>query len=299
MSGLRVKSNRSTPASAPFRVSLSTTISMVAVIFTLMHSDYGGGSATAQEFVYPGQAKSERDLSTCAPYEICSVVHKRYWFSIKVERLCRCDVDGQECPNSWSDDNDENGEPDKYTMALNNRAQIKFCEPITALPNCLQQQSPAEDENSINTTTSSTAAPVPVERFLHVINETRTETSSIDNATTKNYKLTSKAECYCPPHNTWIAHTHRKNQTSAAVSHSSTSYRCSRLPKCKAGDTCGYERIDLYSNYYKCSCPYGYLCLRSDQSTGASAALDTDTRPVNEMLYQGPAFLTYCRKRYD
>lgn len=63
------------------------------------------------------QAVSERDLQLCGEHEVCSIVHKRFFYPKSVERFCRCA--DKECPLSWVD------APDNYTMYANNRAQMK------------------------------------------------------------------------------------------------------------------------------------------------------------------------------
>lgn len=64
--------------------------------------------------------RSERALPTCTASEVCSVIHKRFWFKPVVERLCRCS-NLYQCPREW------NYYPHNKTMALNNLSQLKVC----------------------------------------------------------------------------------------------------------------------------------------------------------------------------
>lgn len=63
------------------------------------------------------KAKSERDLYICEQYNVCNIVHLRFWFPKQVERLCKC-PNREECPWKWNTD-------DNHTMPLDNRSQLK------------------------------------------------------------------------------------------------------------------------------------------------------------------------------
>lgn len=63
------------------------------------------------------KAKSERDLGICEQYNVCNIVHRRFWFPNQIERLCKC-PNREECPWKWSTDINQ-------TMPLDNRSQLK------------------------------------------------------------------------------------------------------------------------------------------------------------------------------
>lgn len=66
---------------------------------------------------YMYKAKSERDLGICEQYNVCNIVHRRFWFPNQIERLCKC-PNREECPWKWSTDTNQ-------TMPLDNRSQLK------------------------------------------------------------------------------------------------------------------------------------------------------------------------------
>ncbi|XKL63272.1 hypothetical protein PGB90_005636 [Kerria lacca] len=207
-------------------------------------------------YLYPGKAKSEHDLPLCKERQVCSILHKRFWYPRHVERFCRCD-NANECPATWTDNYD------KYTMVLNNRAQMKFCEPVTDLPNCM-----GNDTSIINET-----------RHLHVENRTISLSTNTDE---QNFEITSKAKCYCSPHHKWVPNSYQKMDNSLQVS----SYRCAELSKCKIDDFCGFEREDNFSIFYFCSCPEGSLCIRRN----------TLQHPIKELFYMGVAYKALCTR---
>jgi hypothetical protein len=64
------------------------------------------------------QAQSERGLALCKFNSVCNVLYRRFWFRMRIERLCRC-PHRSECPMEWS------SKQDNYTMSLSNRSQLK------------------------------------------------------------------------------------------------------------------------------------------------------------------------------
>lgn len=64
------------------------------------------------------QVEGESDLHHCKPYEVCNVVHDRFWVSGLTERLCRC-PDGQKCPWQWTKIIDNS------SLSLNNKSILK------------------------------------------------------------------------------------------------------------------------------------------------------------------------------
>ncbi|KAK7584077.1 hypothetical protein V9T40_005040 [Parthenolecanium corni] len=199
--------------------------------------------------------QDERDLELCGEREVCSIVHKRLFYPKSVERFCRCA--DKECPSSWVDT------PDNFTMYANNRAQMKFCEPITDLPNCVDNN----ETTPLYLTITNITLNVPPE------NE-QTEY-------TKQYKISSKASCHCPQHHMWKCSSLETNSTTKTTV---MQYRCASLDKCKAGNFCGSERSDFYSVYYYCSCPNDHFCVRNNDSEF----------PAREIFYDGPAYRAFC-----
>nr|CAD7454109.1 unnamed protein product [Timema tahoe] len=166
------------------------------------------------DFLYPGEARSERGLPECSEHGICSTLHRRFWLPLLVERLCRC-PSRTECPWRWNN-------TDHHTMSLDNRSQLKFCENVSSLLPCTPNQ----------------AAMVKLK-------------------TTDN------------------------NPTDYINSTMYTSYT---LRKCSSTQFCGNTRADHYSTYYRCSCPFGHMCLIKDQTK----------YQVKELLFQGSAYKATC-----
>ncbi|XP_047110849.1 uncharacterized protein LOC124787909 isoform X2 [Schistocerca piceifrons] len=81
-------------------------------------SNINDSDSNEVEISYRGNSRSERSLPICELNVACNIVHKRFWFPIKVERLCRCHNTFQ-CSQQWSQT------PDNYTMMLSNRSQLK------------------------------------------------------------------------------------------------------------------------------------------------------------------------------
>lgn len=64
---------------------------------------------------------------------VCNVIYDRYWMADEVEKMCEC-PEGSVCPTMYSNPNDE------YSLHINSRTQIKFCEPIDSLQKCERNQ---------------------------------------------------------------------------------------------------------------------------------------------------------------
>lgn len=179
-------------------------------------------------FIYPGQAKSERDLGICEQHSVCNIVHHRFWFPNQVERLCKC-PNREECPWKWSTNDD-------LSMPLDNRSQLKFCKPINELPDCTMKS-----DKSIT------------------IKKTRED---------NNVQIKAKVHCNCPRHTTWALIKHEQkdqhNETTD-ISYVEDLFKCKKLMDCNTGEFCGFIRTDYYSTYTKCTCPYGHLCLHKDR----------------------------------
>lgn len=172
-------------------------------------------------FLYPGEARSERDLRNCSLNDVCGVVHKRFWKAPTVERLCRCnDKDKEDCPWNWNDDY-----TDPYTMYLDSRSQLKFCNQISSLNKCSSRK-----------------------KALEVTDDTQ---------------VIATAHCYCPPYNYWSLGRHLSEHHHNGSVFTYDTYRCKPLDKCSEHQFCGFIRADTFSTYFRCSCPRGDLCLHS------------------------------------
>nr|CAD7439950.1 unnamed protein product [Timema bartmani] len=121
------------------------------------------------DFLYPGEARSERGLPECSEHGICSTLHRRFWLPLLVERLCRC-PSRTECPWRWNN-------TDHHTMSLDNRSQLKFCENVSSLLPCTPNQ----------------AAMVKLKT---------TDNNPTDYINSTMYTSYTVA-CYCPPRHYW------------------------------------------------------------------------------------------------
>nr|CAD7574604.1 unnamed protein product [Timema californicum] len=217
------------------------------------------------DFVYPGEARSERGLPECSNHGICSTLHRRFWLPLLVERLCRC-PSRTECPWHWNN-------TDHHTMSLDNRSQLKFCENVSSLLPCTPNQAAIV---KLKTTDNN-------------------PTDYINSTMFTSYT----AACYCPPRHYWK----QFNKTSISDQGNGTRaehtiYKCVKvhtliiimflscvqLRKCSSMQFCGNTRADHYSTYYRCSCPFGHMCLIKDQTK----------YQVKELLFQGSAYKTTC-----
>ncbi|XP_049862515.1 U-scoloptoxin(11)-Sm2a-like [Schistocerca gregaria] len=193
-------------------------------------SNINDSDSNEVEISYRGNSRSERSLPICELNVACNIVHKRFWFPIKVERLCRCHNTFQ-CSQQWSQI------PDNYTMMLSNRSQLKFCNNISELQKC------TTDEPAI---------------------QLQSVTATIPRGRSKKPLVQTKAvvKCNCPMGRYWKRiNAEADNETSTTV------YQCADAKKCETNEICGYARADMYSIYYQCSCPAGNLCLFVDYNT--------------------------------
>ncbi|KDR09491.1 uncharacterized protein LOC110838670 [Zootermopsis nevadensis] len=201
------------------------------------------------DIVYPPQAHSERGLAVCKSNAVCSVLYRRFWFRMRIERVCRC-PHRSECPMEWS------SKRDNYTMTLNNRSQLKFCQAVSELPQC-----------------SAKSYAITV--------MTQTATPSLSKETIHTSIL---AACNCPPNHYWKFHQHSGNKFENGTTYKRTTYKCMKLHKCNVKEFCGNMRADYYFTYYQCSCPHGLLCLQKNH----------ETYNVSEFLYTGSAYRAIC-----
>jgi len=209
-----------------------TLISIINVNCISTFTSLTSGNTDNTIFVYPGQSKSERDLSICEQYSVCNIVHHRFWFPNQVERLCKC-PNREECPWKWNIDN--------YTMPLDNRSQLKFCKPINELPDCTTKSG-----ESITIIKSKEDNNVQIKAKVNCNCPHHT-----------NWVLTS--------HEQTLHH----NKTTD-ISWVKDEFKCKKLNDCNAGEFCGHIRTDYYSTYSKCTCPYGFLCVHKDRQEGTA-----------------------------
>lgn len=206
------------------------------------------------DIVYPPQAQSERGLALCKFNTVCNVLHRRFWFRMRIERMCRC-PHRSECPMEWS------SKQDNYTMSLNNRSQLKFCQAISELPQC------SAESQAI--TVTEIVTPSPISQKVASMPSTRT---------------TILAACNCPPNRYWKLRQYSNNEFENGTIYKSTIYKCTELYKCNEKEFCGNMRADYYFTYYQCSCPHGLMCLQKDH----------ETYHISELLYTGSAYKAIC-----
>ncbi|XP_011687285.1 PREDICTED: uncharacterized protein LOC105449659 [Wasmannia auropunctata] len=175
-------------------------------------------------FKYMKGVEGESDLHNCEPYEVCNIIHDRFWMPGLTERLCRCS-NGKECPWQWTKTFDNS------TMFLNNRSILKFCTQLMELKVCTHKQ-----------------------EAVTVYGEGDTNNSYIIP-----YNVT--INCICPQTHYW------KLQKYTYEEHGLVQiFRCVKKRMCETLEFCGYIRADLYSTYYRCTCPEKHLCVFKDKT---------------------------------
>ncbi|XP_034250771.1 uncharacterized protein LOC117651113 [Thrips palmi] len=211
----------------------------------------------AVHFEYPGPAISERDLPICTSYAVCSVLHKRFWMSPIVQRLCRCLR--VECPYEWSD------YPENKTMHLDNRSQLKFCDDVSELSECGQNKLALTVAITTTELESTPVSPTPT------VEEER--------------KLSVNVSCFCPSAFAWEEQPQKQviqNPENGTII--VTQYMCKPMQKCSSSEFCGNIRADYFSTYYRCSCPIGHMCLNKNRTMIKG----------NELLYEGQVYQAFC-----
>lgn len=169
--------------------------------------------------IYPTGISNERHLLHCLDNMACNLVHNRFWFLPLVIKLCQC-ADKSECPYEWS-------EKDEHTMFINPRAQLKFCSPVTNLPECL--------EKKVALTTRFERSP-ELERHL------------------------VEVKCYCPKFRYFDTIDYNVTSTGTTTIIMQT-YACQKLEDCHTGHFCGHITSERYETYYVCTCPQYHYCL--------------------------------------
>ncbi|XP_044733527.1 uncharacterized protein LOC123296130 [Chrysoperla carnea] len=214
------------------------------VDFTTVRSDLHG-----VVFQYFGKSHSEKFLPVCEKNAVCSIAHNRFWLIPLITRFCQC-PSGFDCP--WQIENDN------FTMSLNNRSTLKYCEPVNnTLKTC------KEGETAISV-----------------------ESYTINNKVQSN-PPTAISTCYCPKNSYW-KHTKRLEQSiglNPAIRRIDY-YKCLPLDMCFSDELCGYIHYNYSSVYYRCSCPENHLCINRD----------FNITYVNELFYQGDGLQAFCIK---
>ncbi|XP_034940995.1 U-scoloptoxin(11)-Sm7a-like [Chelonus insularis] len=174
-------------------------------------------------FKYGRGATGERTLYECGKHEACNVIHRRFWMPNLAERLCRC-PNGDECP--WTDKIDD------FSIPLNNRAILKFCEPVENKGLCKPRQTAATVYGEIND------------------DQTYMVPYIID------------VDCICPSTHYW-----KLKKYDFINNRAFQIYRCAKQRMCYSYEFCGFVREDFFSIYYRCSCPEGNLCVNTNKNT--------------------------------
>ncbi|XP_043274183.1 U-scoloptoxin(11)-Ssd3a-like [Venturia canescens] len=173
-------------------------------------------------FKFPEEATSERKLEECAQHQACNIVHERFWLPRLVERICRC-PDGFECPWSKASKN--------YSMMLNNRSVIKFCESPKDMKTCSRKETAAVVHGRIKEDHSEI-----MPRRIQV-------------------------SCKCPRSHYWWLQKYTFDDDGSVAQ----SFRCQKQTMCDRNEFCGYVRADIFSVYYRCACPERHLCITKDR----------------------------------
>ncbi|XP_024886401.1 uncharacterized protein LOC112463925 isoform X2 [Temnothorax curvispinosus] len=138
---------------------------------------------------------------------------------------------------------------DNSTIFLNNRSILKFCTQLMELETCAYKQEAV---------------------VVHGEGDT-------NNSYIIPYNVT--ISCICPQTHYW------KLQKYTYEEHGLVQiFRCVKKRMCESLEFCGYIRSDLYSTYYRCTCPEKHLCVFKNKTQVN----------VQELLYSGPAYMAYC-----
>ncbi|XP_032677785.1 kappa-scoloptoxin(11)-Ssd1b-like [Odontomachus brunneus] len=138
---------------------------------------------------------------------------------------------------------------DSSSAILNNRSVLKFCTQIVELETCAHKQDAVIVHGEGNTSNS----------YIIPYNAT--------------------VNCKCPQTHYWKLQQYTYEQYGLVQV-----FRCVKKRRCETLDFCGYIRADLYSTYYRCTCPEKHLCIFKDKIKVN----------VQELLYSGPAYMAYC-----
>ncbi|CAM1304045.1 Uncharacterised protein g3665 [Pycnogonum litorale] len=171
---------------------------------------------TYQTGITKSTIKECRSLKT-----VCNIVHKRFWLSPMVVRMCNC-PDNSECPFEWVDN-------DEHTIYLNNRAQLKFCGEVGRINKCQL------DEVSL------------------VIQDHKIDGN-------RAIKI-SEVRCFCPIRHYFNILYTNASETKIGGKIIKQFYSCKQLHTCSAGKFCGYITANYYETYHTCRCPRNHMCI--------------------------------------
>lgn len=136
------------------------------------------------------------------------------------------------------------------SMILNNRSVMKFCTPIDDTDACIHTKVAAIIYGRGD----------PSNSYLIPYNATIT--------------------CNCPASHYWRLQKYTYKRDGTILQE----FKCVKKRMCEANEFCGNVRADLYSVYYKCTCPENHLCIFKNRTQ----------ENVQELLYVGPAYKAYC-----
>ncbi|XP_076174818.1 uncharacterized protein LOC143150430 [Ptiloglossa arizonensis] len=151
---------------------------------------------------------------------------------------------GKECPWQWMK------QLGNWSLSLNNRSYMEFCGSITEMKACTYQNEGIKVHGKSDTNNS------------HLI----------------PYNVT--LNCFCSQSHYWRLQKYVYDENDLITQ----TFKCVKKRMCNTHEFCGNIRSDLYSTYYKCTCPEDHLCIFKDRSI----------ENVQELLYSGPAYKAYC-----
>ncbi|XP_012240454.1 kappa-scoloptoxin(11)-Ssd1b-like [Bombus impatiens] len=151
---------------------------------------------------------------------------------------------GKECPWQWTK------ELGNSSISLNNKSHMKFCAPITELSTCKYNQEGIEIHGKSDRNNSYL---IPYNVILN---------------------------CNCPGLHYWRLKKYTYLENDFIIQ----TFKCVKRRMCNTYEFCGHIRSDLYSTYYRCTCPENHLCIFQDRNK----------ENVQELLYSGSAYKGYC-----
>ncbi|KAK2589098.1 hypothetical protein KPH14_001925 [Odynerus spinipes] len=138
---------------------------------------------------------------------------------------------------------------DIFSMLLDNRSILKFCLSVKEMETCQKKQTAAIVQGKGDTSNT----------YLIATNVT--------------------INCMCPISHYWKLYKYIYQNDDITQE-----FKCVKKRTCNTLEFCGYIRSDLYSSYYKCTCPQAHLCIYKNKTQ----------ENVQELLYTGPAYKAYC-----
>nr|XP_031843842.1 U-scoloptoxin(11)-Sm6a-like isoform X2 [Nomia melanderi] len=151
---------------------------------------------------------------------------------------------GKECPWQW------NVQLGNSSQSLNNRSRMEFCSPISDMDVCTHKDEAIQVHGKSDTSHSYL---IPYNVTLH---------------------------CTCPNSHYWRLQKYSYEDNDFITQ----TFKCVKKRRCKTNEFCGHIRSDLFSTYYRCSCPEKHLCVFENRTM----------ENVQELLYSGPAYKAYC-----